>query len=136
MADKKGALLTRDQILQTDDMQTQDVPVPEWGGVVRVTGLTGAQRDAFESEVVVMNGRDMQRNTRNIRARLVAVTVVDEQGKRLFTHQDIEALGGKSAKALDRVFSAASALSGLSESDVEELAENFADGQSDDSISA
>lgn len=131
----KGALLTRDQILQADDLRSEDVPVPEWGGVVRVRGLTGTQRDAFESDVVVMNGRDVQRNTRNIRARLVALTVVDEEGKRLFTHQDVEALGNKSARALDRVFSAASSLSGLSDADVEELAENFADGQSDGSIS-
>jgi len=137
MAEKKraGGLLTKEEILTSEDLNWRDVQVPEWGGVVRVRALTGTQRDAFESEVVVMNGRDVQRNTRNIRARLVSLTVVDEDGKPVFHHTDIDALGNKSAKALDRVFSAASELSGLSEADVEELAENFVSGQSDGSIS-
>jgi hypothetical protein len=132
---KTVALLTKEQILAIDDVQVRDVEVPEWGGVVRVRGLTGTQRDAFESEVVVLNGSNTQRNLRNIRARLVAITAVDDKGARLFTHKDVDALGAKSARALDRVFSAASELSGLSAADVEELAENFADGQSDGSIS-
>jgi hypothetical protein len=132
---KTVALLTKEQILAIDDVQVRDVEVPEWGGVVRVRGLTGTQRDAFESEVVVLNGSNTQRNLRNIRARLVAITAVDDKGARLFTHKDVDALGAKSARALDRVFSAASELSGLSAADVEELAENFADGQSDGSTS-
>jgi hypothetical protein len=135
MASKKGALLTRESILAAEDVQVEDVDVPEWGGVVRVRGLTGMQRDAFESEIVVQNGKNTERNTHNLRARLIALAVVDEAGARMFTHHDVDALGAKSARALDRVFEAASRLSGLSAGDVDELAENFVEGQSDGSIS-
>ena len=34
-------LLTRDAILAAADIQTETVPVPEWGGEVAVRPLTG-----------------------------------------------------------------------------------------------
>ena len=128
-------ILSRDDILKADDLETEDVDVPEWGGVVRIRGLTGTQRDAFEASVVKMNGTNKQYNLTNLRARFVALCVVDADGKRLFTDADVKQLGEKSATALERVWTAARKLSGMSEDDVEELAEGFADGQSDGSTS-
>ena len=128
-------ILSRDDILKADDLKTEDVDVPEWGGVVRIRGLTGTQRDAFEASVVKMNGTNKQYNLTNLRARFVALCVVDADGKRLFSDQDVKQLGEKSATALERVWTAARKLSGMSEDDVEELAEGFADDQSDGSTS-
>ena len=34
------ALLTRDEILAADDIKTEDVEVPEWGGDVRVSVMS------------------------------------------------------------------------------------------------
>jgi hypothetical protein len=129
-------LLTREQILQAEDLAFEDVAVPEWGGTVRVRGLTGAERDQFESTIVSLNGRQSKVDTRNVRAKLAALTMIDADGKRLFSDRDVQQLGLKSAAALDRVFDAAQRLSGLSEQDIEELAGNLADGQSDGSTSA
>ena len=119
-------LLSRDQILQADDLQTEDVEVPEWGGSVRVRGLLGSERDAFEASMVHMRGNG-QRELRlaNMRARLVVMSVVDENGRRMFTDADVKALGDKSAAALDRVFDAARKLSRLTNRDVAELTEDF-----------
>jgi len=72
-------------------------------------------------------------NLANVRARLCAISIVDETGKRMFSDEDVRALGRKSAAALDRVFAAAQRLSGLTDEDVEELAKNSDGGQSDDS---
>jgi len=116
--------LTRDAILKAQDLPTEEVEVPEWGGVVRVRGLTGAERDAFEQSIVEQRGKNTRMNLRNIRAKLVALTVVDEEGNRVFSDEDAEALGKKSAAALDRVFAVAQRLSGLRPEDVEELAGN------------
>lgn len=129
-------LLTRDAILNAQDIQTEIVPVPEWGGDVMVRALTGSERDAFENETVQRKGKDVSTNMKNIRARLVVLSVVDESGQRLFGYRDIEALGNKSAKALDRVFAKAMELSGLSDKDVDELAKNSESDPSDDSTSA
>lgn len=136
MASKsKVVFLNREAILAAEDLPRELVEVPEWGGAVYVRALTGAERDQFEASIVEQRGRDVRMNMRNIRAKLVALTVVDEDGQRIFTDDDVAALGGKSAAALDRLFAVAQRLSGLSKEDVEELAKNSESGQSADSIS-
>lgn len=133
MASKK--FLSREEILGAQDIPVEEIHVPEWGGYVRVKGMTGAERDAFEGEIVESRGKDRKLNLRNIRAKLVARTAVDDAGQYLFTEDDIKALGRKSAAALQRVFDKAQELSGMSEKDVEELAGNSEGDPSDDSTS-
>ncbi len=89
--------LTREAILNAQDLPTEAVEAPEWGGSVLVRGMTGAERDAFESSVVSMNGKDARVNTANIRAKMAAMCIVDENGARLFDEADVTALGMKSA---------------------------------------
>lgn len=128
--------LSREQILGADDRKVESVPVPEWGGDVLVRGLSGAERDAYEAGIVVMGGDGNRHlNVANMRGRLVALCCVDENGERLFSAEDATALGEKSAGALERVFDVARRLSGLTDGDVEELAEGFADAPSDGSTS-
>lgn len=129
-------LLSRESILAAEDLIFEEVDVPEWGGKVRVRTLLGSERDDFEQSMVKQaRGKEASVNIRNIRAKLVALTVVDAEGKRLFTkREDVDALGRKSAAALDRVFDVAQRLAGLRPEDVEELAKNSEEGQSEDSI--
>lgn len=114
-------LLTRDAILGASDITSEEVHVPEWGGTVRVRGLTASQRDKFEAESITSNGKDSRVNYANIRARLVALAIVDENDAPIFNAADVKALGEKSAQALDRIFDVARRLSGIGEQDVEEL---------------
>lgn len=130
----KVKILTRDAILQAEDLPRELVEVPEWGGCVYVRALTGAERDAFEASVVEQRGKSTKMNLRNIRAKLVALTIVDEEGTRLFSDADVKLLGQKSAAALDKLFEVAQRLSGLKDEDVEELAKNSEDDLSEDSI--
>lgn len=85
--------------------------------------------------VQVRHDGSSQVRLENIRARLVSLTVVDEDGRRLFSDDDVRALGAKSGAALERVWAVARKLSALSEEDVEELAEGFGEGPSEDSTS-
>jgi hypothetical protein len=117
-------LLTRDTILQANDLPRELVSVPEWGGEVYVRTLTGTERDSYEAQSVEKRGKSYEANLRNLRAKLCALAMCDEQGKRLFGEGDVEALGAKSSAALDRVFSVARRLSGLGAEDFEELAKN------------
>ena len=128
-------MLNKDQIKGVSDLETQEVDVPEWGGAVRLKSLTGTERDRFEASVVQGQGRNTTVNMQNLRAKLVALSAIDEQGNSLFTEEDVKWLGGKSAKALNRLFNAAQSLSGLSESDVKELTANFSNARSDGSTS-
>ena len=124
-------LLTKDQILDAQDLQTEIVEVPEWEGSVKVQGMTGVERDAFEESLLKGKGKNTTVNMQNIRAKLVAHSVVNGDGERMFADADVRALGRKSAAALDRVFAVAQDLSGITKADVEELAANLADGQAD-----
>ena len=72
-------LLTKERILAVDDIVTEDVDVPEWGGTVRVRGLSGTERDAFESSMIERRGKKVETNLTNLRAKLVAASVVDER---------------------------------------------------------
>lgn len=124
-------ILNKDQILQADDKKTEKVEVPEWGGTVIIRTLTGTERDQFEESILSGNKRDFK----GVRAKLVALSIIGENGERLFTFEEAKLLGEKSARALDRVFGVAQRLSGFTNKDVEELAENLPSGQSDGSVS-
>ena len=117
--------LTREQILGASDLGMEDVPVPEWGGVVRIRGLTGAERDAFEEGVIRFRGRETP-DVRliNIRARMVSLAAVDGDGRRLFSEHDVAELGKKSAAALSRLFDVATRLAGMTAGEVETLEKN------------
>ena len=127
--------LDRSAILGASDITIEEIEIPEWGGFVRVKALTAAQRDQFEADSVQKKGKDTSVNMANIRARLVALTVVDAQGDPMFTRADIHALGDKSGSALGRIWDVATRLSGLSDSDIEELTKNSETDQSGDSNS-
>ena len=137
MTDKKTKVLSRADILNADDTRIEDVDVPEWGGVVRIRGLKGSERDAYEASIMRHNDETGQfiPTLENARAKLVVKSAVDEEGKPLFKEADLFDLGQKSASALQRVWNKARELSGLSEDDVKSLVKNSKADQSEDSIS-
>lgn len=129
--------LTKDEILAADDLQYADVPVPEWGGTVRIRTLTGEERDNFEEKIIKRDGQGNRvgMDLNQFRAKLLVRTMVDEDGKRIFTEQDIHALGRKSSAAMDKVFVQVRELNRMTDEDVEQLTQGFDSGQSEDSIS-
>lgn len=148
--------VSRQNIADADDISEEDVRVPEWApkgasqaqraaAVVRVRGLTGTQRDEFEASIITekadptKKGRTVTKvDTTKMRAKLVVKSVVHpptspQAGQPMFDDTDIGWISAKGAAALDRVFSVAQRLSGLSDDDVEALVEGFgAAGTSND----
>ncbi|MFC7846123.1 hypothetical protein [Streptomyces sp. NPDC057382] len=118
--------LSAEQILDSDDLAYEDVPVPEWGGTVRVRELPGTERDKFEAQFVGKDGASIRaEGLDGFRARLAAAAIVDESGKQLFrSAAETKRLGEKSARALQRVCDVATRLSQMSEDDVKELTGN------------
>lgn len=113
------ALLTKEQILNNNNkVRTQEVEV--WGGTVLVAAMSAKAKDMFERMVTSTTGI----NTENIRAKLVAATVVDGEGNLMFTEKDIEELGKLSCHDLDKIVSVAQELNVISDEDVNKLAKN------------
>lgn len=114
-------MLTKDDILKANDIKIE--PVDAWGGTVYVRGMTGTERDAFEASVITMRGTKQSVNLKNVRAKLCVMTLCDKSGHRLFEDSDMTALSEKAASELQKVFSKAQELSGITQKDVDELTE-------------
>lgn len=134
----EGASL-RERILSLRGKQRREqVDVPGWaealqpGEVIYVKGMTGSERDSFEDSMSV-TGKNGTRavSLKNFRAKLVARTVVDAQGRHLFTPSDIASLGELDATDLQTVFEVAQRLSGMTQSDVDELTGKSEDAPTD-----
>jgi hypothetical protein len=93
-------------------------------GTFTVRGLSGTERDAFESSLFVQSANGKRRifTATNIRAKLVVYSVIDpETGERVFSDSDADQLGKIPAKVIDPLYATAQRLSGLRDDDVEEL---------------
>lgn len=128
-------LLGAADILAADDIQTERVHVPEWGGDVLVRTLSGKERDGFEAAMIEVKqgGKSRDVNLENFRSKLVAASLVDEAGGKLFSQKQVDQLAQKSASALQRCFKVAQRLSGFGDDDVEELTQEMGKDQSSDS---
>jgi len=113
-------ILSRDAILNSDDLKKEVVKVPEWGGEVIISTMTGEARDLWEQSLVSKKDGNLE----NIRARLFAATAIDEKGNRIFNEKDVTALGKKSSSALDRCVKVAQKLNRLTETELEDLSKN------------
>ncbi|GHI91272.1 hypothetical protein [Streptomyces olivaceus] len=116
------ALLSKDQITKADDRKWEDVPVPEWGGSVRLLGMSGTERNAYQSSLVVLGpeGKPSRMNMADQLAKLVGKCLVGEDFERLFTDKEVKALGAKNGAVLERLGKIAQRLSGLRKEDVED----------------
>lgn len=106
-------LLTRDAILGADDLKTEQVAVPEWGGDVLVKVLRGFELEAWHLRIA-----EQKSGSGDFAASLVAATTIDSDSRLLFSPEDIAALSQKSGAALDRVYQVAKRLNKIGEQGV------------------
>lgn len=123
------------------DLLREYVHTPEWGDYdtyVCVQSLTGTQRDRYEGEIIDQRGGGKAVfKFANARAKLVQACLIDEDtGELLFSPQEIDQLGERSALALDRVFTACQKLSGLRKEDIDTLTGDLKNGQNGSSGTA
>lgn len=114
-------MLTKSDIISKIDLRREKVSVPEWGGDIFVSEMTGEARDAWEQSLI---SKDANVRMKNIRARLVCATVVNESGDRLFDDNDIETVGKLSASALEKVCRVAQRLNGLTTEELKDAEKN------------
>jgi hypothetical protein len=106
-AGAKRRVLSAQEILTVQDIPVVEVNVPEWGGIVRIRGISGEEATQFAESQGKGKGDSL--------AKMVALAVVDEDGNRLFQDSDIPALKRKSMRAMLRIQAVALDINGLSD---------------------
>lgn len=103
-------MITREQILALDDLGTEVVNVPAWGGPVRVRGMTMRELDLY---VDLVTHDDSAKPS--IRARVLTWCIVDDQGRPIFQAGDELVVERRSNKVTAPLWAAICRLSGLTE---------------------
>lgn len=134
------ALLGKQQINQAVDRKWEDVPVPEWGGEVRLMELSAADRGYIEAGSVVANGQNPQLKVESLkvyREKLVGMAMVDENFNRIYTNKEIAAgeLGVKSGAVIERLAAKVQEMSGMGRYAAKEAEGNSDAAPSDSSAS-
>ena len=87
----------RELILQVNDTPLEPIEIREWGCTVYIKALTGTQRNQLL--------KDIQKKTGSMYGYAMASSLCDQDGKQLFTIEDIDALNEKNGKVLERLAS-------------------------------
>ena len=114
---------TLEELLADCQKDLKTATVEAFGETFTVREMTGSERDAYEQ---IMFGQQQGKKTiiKNLRATLVAMTVIDADGNLRFGQDNIEAVGRLPASGLDRIFKVAGKLNKLSAEDIEQTAKN------------
>lgn len=127
--------LSKQAIVEVNDLKVEFVNVVEWGGEVGVRVMSGAARDKFDawmmSRVKPINPTDdptdpktkRTMDTQGMRSFLLSLTLCDESGALLFA-DDTASLDAKSAPVLNTLFDKAQEVNGLTPAAVETAAKN------------
>lgn len=121
------AILSKAEILSAEDLPRRVVEVPEWGGAVILQGMTALEYVQFAETLEVEDPKFW--------IKILPWSLVDESGEKLFSLDDIEALGGKNPEVILRLGRIANGLNKAGEKSIQEQLENLAEAQSDGSLS-
>jgi len=117
---------TRDMLLKPVERPSETVDLPELGdGIsVIVTGMTAKERSEFDQQFVSRKGEPMKKRIAEGRERIIVACCRDEEGKRLFTTDDVAQLGKQSSLIIERIVTVAQRLSGMTKDELEDAVKN------------
>ena len=92
---KPKRFLSAAEILASQDLETVDVEVPEWGGTVRLRAMSGEEATKF---VDSLGGK-----TSTSAVKVVMLCAIDEEGNPLVSGEQLELLAKKSLRAILRL---------------------------------
>lgn len=98
----------KDLLLQPRPMPTEIVQLPELGESASVTvrGLTARQRNELELSFIKKDGKPDAAKQKQMRELWLVACCVDDAGNKLFSADDVVALGNQDGAIIDRIFDA------------------------------
>lgn len=118
-------IVTREQFLKPLPRQIEYVPVPEFGAdcVIPVTTMFAKERNEYEAYFMLPSGKANVAKLRQVRQLLVVYCCRDEEGRQLFTMDDLTAIAAQQCPVVERLVEAATRINGMKE-DVDRLEKN------------
>ena len=110
-------MLSVEQIMQANDIVERDVDVPQWGGTVRIRGLTKGQHQQLRKRATSRGQVDTDR----LEMLLFAESVIEPR----FTLEQAQSLRDKAAAPFERVLKAVLEVNGLADGAVEDAEADF-----------
>jgi len=117
--------LSKQQILEADDLQIEKVDTPEWGGHIYVRTLCADESYQYSKSNIDGDGKIKETN---LIVEYCALVMCNSKGEQIFNSEDIEQLARKNTKTLLRVYEAGKKLNG---EDIEDLEKNLEQTQND-----
>lgn len=123
-------LLTRDALLQKDDLKIEKVDLSR--GFVFVREMTGHEKDVWEQSMLKQKPSGDKRKPveyettlEDFRAKLAVVTVCDAEGNLLFKPEDVKTLSRMmSATNMEKIIDVAQRINAISQKDRDEILKN------------
>lgn len=109
-----------DAIIKADDRKVKTEHVPEWGIDVNIGVMSGTDRGEYD-EILAKIHKDGMTNIGKLRAQLLIRTLLNDDGTRIFTNDQIDILAAKSSLVLDRLYDLADELNKIRGEKVEAL---------------
>lgn len=119
--------LSRSQIIAADDLPFDDVPVPEWGGDVRLRMLDGEQRETVEVRLhkcKAGNATEAMQSWKGLKLLMLSYAIVDDDMTPQFSQKDVAELAKKNGAVIDRLYEHIIKQNAFSKEEAEELAGN------------
>jgi len=118
VADKAIKMLTLDEILAADDLLVETIEIPEWGGSVKLRGLTAAEKSSLSRKARADGGPKnvVTIDTEKAQFAVIQMGMVEPRiGVEMY-----EQLMKRSAAAIDRIYERIAQLSGMDVTGAEE----------------
>lgn len=128
-------MLSREQLLGSFVRKYRTVPTPV--GEVRIRNLTEGEKSDFESGSLQADGKLSMAHVRSQRRKLVALTVVDDQGQLVFSQPgDVDRLKNVDGAVTTAIFKAAREHCGFEVDELDATEKNCGEAGESDSPTA
>jgi hypothetical protein len=112
--------MTRDEILNSNEVPTDTFLVPRWGSVT-IRELSGEEREEIES---MIQSFAKHGGKKSVRATAAVISLINTDNTQMFKREDIPALAKKSGVALDAVWERVLTFNAMSKAEAVAIAGN------------
>jgi hypothetical protein len=118
-------IASRDALIQLCQRRYAEIELSDVGVVVRIQSLSEKEKSDYETVLISKNGRGILKDRlADATRRLIALCVVDENDKRVFTDNDLSVISSMDAAVASRIYDACQEHCGFNRGDIEGAVKN------------